>query len=88
MKLADIPLGSDPCLWLRREQIAEQVEFELKTCRRLFAEPEKVLELLAKHAGLERLLRRRRAVIPICGCFAYTQSVSPPDRLNPKRRRK
>jgi hypothetical protein len=42
MKLADIPPGSDIAYRCAARQIAEQVEFELETCRRLLgAEPEK-----------------------------------------------
>jgi hypothetical protein len=49
MKLADIPPGSDLAYRCAAKLIAEQVEFELETCRRLFGtEPERVLELLAK----------------------------------------
>ena len=48
MKLADIPPGSDIAYRSAAKMIAEQVEFELETCRRLLGtEPEKVLELLA-----------------------------------------
>ena len=48
MKLADIPPGSDVAYRSAAKLIAEQVEFELETCRRLLGtEPEKVLELLA-----------------------------------------
>jgi hypothetical protein len=48
MKLADILPGSDIAYRCAAKQIAEQVEFELETCRRLLGtEPEKVLELLA-----------------------------------------
>lgn len=48
MKLADIPPGSELAYCRAAKLIAEQVEFELETCRRLFGtEPEKVLELLA-----------------------------------------
>ena len=48
MKLADIPPGSELAYHCAARQIAEQVEFELETCRRLFGtEPERVLELLA-----------------------------------------
>ncbi|MBI3664344.1 MAG: hypothetical protein HY234_15010 [Acidobacteria bacterium] len=48
MKLADIPPGSDLAYRRAAKLIAEQVEFELETCRQLFGtEPEKVLELLA-----------------------------------------
>lgn len=48
MKLADIPSGSELAYRCDAKQIAEQVEFELETCRRLLGtEPEKVLELLA-----------------------------------------
>jgi hypothetical protein len=51
MKLADIPPGSDIAYRCAAKQIAEQVEFELETCRRLLGtEPEKVLELLANTA--------------------------------------
>jgi hypothetical protein len=47
-KLADIPPGSDLAYRCAAKQIAEQVEFELETCRRLLGtEPEKVLDLLA-----------------------------------------
>ncbi|MGH7744928.1 MAG: hypothetical protein ACREQ5_09010 [Candidatus Dormibacteria bacterium] len=49
MKLADIPRGSDLAYRRAAKLIAEQVEFELETCRRLFGtEPEQVLDLLAK----------------------------------------
>jgi hypothetical protein len=48
MKLADIPPGSDLAYRRAAKLIAEQVEFELETYRRLFGtEPERVLELLA-----------------------------------------
>lgn len=48
MKLADIAPGSELAYRCAAKEIAEQVEFELETCRRLFGiEPEKVLELLA-----------------------------------------
>ena len=48
MKLADIPRGSDLAYRSAAKLIAEQVEFELETCRRLFGtEPGKVLDLLA-----------------------------------------
>lgn len=48
MKLADIPPGSEIAYRRAAKLIAEQVEFELETCRRLLGtEPEKVLELLA-----------------------------------------
>ncbi len=48
MKLADIPPRSALAYRCAAKQIAEQVEFELETCRRLFGtDPEKVLELLA-----------------------------------------
>ena len=48
MKLADIPPGSELAYRCAAKQIAEQVEFELETCRQLFGtEPKKVLELLA-----------------------------------------
>jgi len=48
MKLADIPPGSDVAYRSAAKLIAEQVEFEPQTCRRLLGtEPEKVLELLA-----------------------------------------
>lgn len=48
MKLADISPGSDVAYRSAAKVIAEQIEFELETCRRLFGtEPEKVLELLA-----------------------------------------
>lgn len=48
MKLADITPGSDLAYHRAAKLIAEQIEFELETCRRLFGtEPEKVLELLA-----------------------------------------
>jgi hypothetical protein len=47
MKLADIPPGSELAYRCAAKLIAEQVEFELETCRQLFGtEPEKVLELL------------------------------------------
>ena len=56
MKLADIPPGSDIAYRSAAKIVAEQVEFELETCRRLLGtEPEKVLELLA--TGLECLPR-------------------------------
>jgi len=48
MKLADISPGSDVAYLSAAKIIAEQVEFELETCRRLLGtEPDKVLELLA-----------------------------------------
>jgi len=48
MKLADIPPGSDIAYRSAAKIIAEQVEFELESCRLLLGnEPEKVLELLA-----------------------------------------
>jgi len=48
MKLADIPRGSELAYRCAAKQIAEQVEFELETCRRLLGtEPERVLDLLA-----------------------------------------
>lgn len=48
MKLADIPRGSELAYQRAAKLIAEQVEFELETCRRLFGtDPEKVLDLLA-----------------------------------------
>lgn len=49
MKLADIPPGSDLAYRCAAKLIAEQIEFELETCRRLLGtNPEKVLDLLAK----------------------------------------
>ena len=48
MKLADIPRGSELAYQRAAKLIAEQIEFELETCRRLFGtDPERVLELLA-----------------------------------------
>jgi hypothetical protein len=48
MKLADIPPGSDLAYRRAAKLVAEEIEFDLETCRRLFGtEPEKVLELLA-----------------------------------------
>lgn len=48
MKLVDIPLGSDIAYRSAAKIVAEQVEFELETCRRLLGtKPEKVLELLS-----------------------------------------
>ncbi len=48
MRLTDISPGSDLAYRSAAKQIAEQVEFELETCRRLLGtEPQKVLELLA-----------------------------------------
>jgi hypothetical protein len=48
MKLADIPPGSDLAYRRAAKLIAEQIDFELETCQRLFGtEPGKVLELLA-----------------------------------------
>jgi hypothetical protein len=48
MKLAAIPPGSDIAYRCAAKQIAEQADFELETCRRLFGtEPKRVLELLA-----------------------------------------
>ena len=48
MKLADIVPGSDLAYRRAAKLIAEQIDFELETCQRLFGtEPEKVLELLA-----------------------------------------
>lgn len=47
MKLAEIPPGSNLAYRCAAKQIAEQLEFELETCRRLFGtEPEKVWEIL------------------------------------------
>ena len=47
MKLADIPPGSQLAYRCAAKQIAEQLEFELETCRQLLGtEPEKVLEIL------------------------------------------
>ena len=49
MKLADIPRGSDLAYRSAAKLIAEQVEFGLETCQRLFGTaPGKVLGLLAK----------------------------------------
>ena len=46
--MADIPPGSDIAYRSAAKTVAEQVEFELETCRRLLGtESEKVLELLA-----------------------------------------
>ena len=51
MKLTDIPPGSEIAYRRAAKLIAEQVEFELETCRRLFGtEPGRVLELLASTA--------------------------------------
>jgi len=48
MKLADIPPGSDLAYRRAAKLIAEQIEFELETCRQLYGtDPERVLELLA-----------------------------------------
>lgn len=48
MKLSDILPGSDLAYRRAAKLVAEQVEFELETCRQLYGtEPEKVLELLA-----------------------------------------
>jgi hypothetical protein len=48
MKLADIPPGSDIAYRSAAKIVAEQVDFELETCRQLLGtEPEKVLEPLA-----------------------------------------
>jgi len=48
MKLADIPPGSDLAYRRAAKLVAEQIEFELETCTRLFGtEPEKVIKLLA-----------------------------------------
>lgn len=48
MKLVDIASGSDLAYRRAAMLIAQQVEFELETCQRLFGtEPGKVLELLA-----------------------------------------
>lgn len=47
MKLEDISPGSDIAYRSAAKLIAEQVEFELETCRRVLGtEPEKVLALL------------------------------------------
>lgn len=49
MKLADISPGSELAYHQAAKLIAEQIEFELETCRQLFGtEPEKVLDLLAE----------------------------------------
>ena len=48
MKLSDIPHGSDLASRRAAKLIAEQIEFELETCRQLYGtEPERVLDLLA-----------------------------------------
>jgi len=48
MKLSDIPPGSDLAYRRAAKLIAEQIEFELETCRQLYGtEPERVLDLLA-----------------------------------------
>jgi len=48
MKLADIPPGSDLAYRCAAKIVAEQVEFELESCRRILGtEPDKVLDLLA-----------------------------------------
>ena len=48
MKLSDIPPGSDLAYRRAAKLIAEQVEFELETCRQLYGtEPDRVLDLLA-----------------------------------------
>ncbi len=51
MKLSDIPPGSELAYSRAAKLIAEQIEFELETCRQLYGtEPERVLELLANTA--------------------------------------
>ena len=48
MKLSDIPPGSDLAYRRAAKLIAEQIEFELETCRQLYGtEPDRVLVLLA-----------------------------------------
>ena len=48
MKLSDIPPGSDLAYRRAAKLIAEQIEFELETCRQLYGtDPERVLDLLA-----------------------------------------
>jgi len=48
MRLADIPPGSDLAYRRAAKLIADQIEFELETCRQLYGtEPERVLDLLA-----------------------------------------
>ena len=48
MKLSDIPPGSELAYRRAAKLIAEQIEFELETCRQLYGtEPERVLDLLA-----------------------------------------
>ena len=48
MKLSDIPPGSDLAYRRAAKLIAEQIEFELETCRQLYGtDPDRVLELLA-----------------------------------------
>ena len=48
MKLSDIPPGSDLAYRRAAKHIAEQIEFELETCRQIYdTEPERVLDLLA-----------------------------------------
>jgi len=48
MKLSDIPLGSDLAYRRAAKLIAEQIEFELETCRQLYGtDPDRVLDLLA-----------------------------------------
>ena len=47
MKLSDIPPGSDLAYRRAAKLIAEQIEFELETCRQLYGtEPARVLDLL------------------------------------------
>jgi len=48
MKLSDIPPGSNLAYRRAAKLIAEQIEFELETCRQLYGtEPDRVLVLLA-----------------------------------------
>jgi hypothetical protein len=63
MKLADIPPGTDTAYRSAAKTVAEQVEFELETCRRPFGDrTRKGAGTTRKYTGLERLPRRRRSV--------------------------
>jgi hypothetical protein len=49
MKISLIPRGSELAYSRAAKLLAEQIEFELETCRQMYGtEPEKVLDLLAK----------------------------------------
>jgi len=65
MKLADIPPGSKLAYRCATKLVAEQVEFEVETCRRLLGtEPEELFELLAKTPRWTIFFRPRQRSLP------------------------